>query len=105
MSNKHGTSYALSTILLFIGCALAGGAAGIATDMFFYPVETFKTYIQANQVSVKSMERFRKGRLYAGISCSFIVSFPTSSAFFLLYEFFSTRLLNYCIIPFINSQK
>jgi len=65
--------------------------------MFFYPVETAKTFIQAHQSSVKSAERFKKGKLYSGISCAFAVAFPTSAAFFLIYESLSSYLIS-CIL-------
>ena len=63
---------------------IAGGLAGIAVDIVFYPLETIKTRIMASsrQENLKSiaLSRFR------GFSCQMIVSFPYSFTFFWVYE-------------------
>ena len=63
---------------------LAGGIAGIAVDLVFYPLETIKTRIMGSSPgeNFTSIARSR----FKGFSCQMIVSFPYSFTFFYTYE-------------------
>lgn len=63
---------------------VAGGLAGIAVDLVFYPLETIKTRIMAS--SAKENLRAIAVTKFRGFSCQMIVSFPYSFAFFYTYE-------------------
>ena len=93
MLQQHKTSKNISMNTYALLCAAAGGLAGLISDLCFYPFETLKTYIQSSQKSVSVFKRFRMGKLYSGYSCAIINSFPSNSAFFLVYEYSSAFLL------------
>lgn len=63
---------------------VAGGIAGIAVDIVFYPLDTIKTRIMASSKT----ENFSKLALskFKGFSAQMIVSFPYSFTFFYTYE-------------------
>ena len=63
---------------------VAGGLAGIAVDIVFYPLETIKTRIMAS--SVQENLKFIALSKFRGFSCQMIVSFPYSFTFFWVYE-------------------
>lgn len=63
---------------------VAGGLAGIAVDVVFYPLETIKTRIMATsaQENIKDIALSK----FKGFSAQMIVSFPYSFTFFFVYE-------------------
>jgi solute carrier family 25 S-adenosylmethionine transporter 26 len=63
---------------------VAGGMAGIAVDLVFYPLETIKTRIMASSPE-ENLTKIAKSR-FKGFSCQMIVSFPYSFTFFYTYE-------------------
>jgi solute carrier family 25 S-adenosylmethionine transporter 26 len=63
---------------------VAGGIAGIAVDLVFYPLETIKTRIMASSPE-ENLTKIAKSR-FKGFSCQMIVSFPYSFTFFYTYE-------------------
>lgn len=67
-----------------INHGIAGGMAGIAVDMVFYPLETIKTRIMASSPD-ENLRKIAKSK-FKGFSCQMIVSFPYSFTFFYVYE-------------------
>lgn len=67
-----------------ISHGVAGGLAGIAVDLVFYPLDTIKTRImgstQGENFAVIARSKFK------GFSCQMTVSFPYSFTFFYTYE-------------------
>ncbi len=63
---------------------VAGGLAGIAVDVVFYPLETIKTRIMASSPE-ENLTKIAKSK-FKGFSCQMIVSFPYSFTFFYVYE-------------------
>ncbi|KAK9448671.1 mitochondrial carrier [Limtongia smithiae] len=62
---------------------LSGGAAGTCTDLFFFPIDTLKTRLQAKGGF------FRNGGwhgVYRGVGSAIVGSSPAASLFFLTYE-------------------
>ncbi|KAJ8103858.1 mitochondrial carrier [Lipomyces tetrasporus] len=62
---------------------LSGGAAGTCTDLFFFPIDTLKTRIQAKGGF------FRNGGwtgMYRGVGSAIVGSAPGASLFFLTYD-------------------
>ncbi|ODV83630.1 hypothetical protein CANARDRAFT_78537 [[Candida] arabinofermentans NRRL YB-2248] len=68
---------------LFIVSLLSGGAAGTATDLAFFPIDTLKTRLQA-QGGFFQNGGF-KG-LYRGLGSAVIASAPSASLFFVTYD-------------------
>lgn len=62
---------------------VAGGCAGLCTDLVLYPVDTLKTRLQSSQGFAKS-GGFRG--VYKGLSAALIGSVPSAGLFFFGYE-------------------
>ncbi|XP_014676511.1 PREDICTED: S-adenosylmethionine mitochondrial carrier protein-like [Priapulus caudatus] len=73
---------------------MAGGAAGTATDISLFPLDTIKTRLQSSQGFWKS-GGFK--RLYAGLGPAALGSLPTASAFFCTYE--TVKALSSLVLP------
>lgn len=63
---------------------IAGGCAGIAVDLVFYPLQTIKTRIMGSSPG-ENLRSIAKSR-FRGFSCQMVVSFPYSFSFFYVYE-------------------
>ncbi|KAK7203127.1 S-adenosylmethionine transporter of the mitochondrial inner membrane, member of the mitochondrial ca [Myxozyma melibiosi] len=69
---------------------LSGGAAGTCTDLFFFPIDTLKTRLQAKGGF------FKNGGwtgMYRGVGSAIVGSAPGASLFFLTYEAMKSSLL------------
>ncbi|KAK9474200.1 mitochondrial carrier [Dipodascopsis tothii] len=76
---------------------LSGGAAGTCTDLFFFPIDTLKTRLQARGGF------FANGGwtgVYRGVGSAIVGSAPAASLFFLTYEFSNAHL--YPVISKLN---
>lgn len=69
---------------------VAGGLAGIAVDMVFYPLETIKTRIMGSSAR-ENLTTIARSK-FRGFSCQMVVSFPYSFTFFYTYETVRTLL-------------
>ncbi|KAH7885520.1 mitochondrial carrier domain-containing protein [Phlebopus sp. FC_14] len=67
----------------FIQSLIAGGAAGTAVDLLFFPIDTIKTRLQAEQGFVKA-GGFRG--IYKGVGSVVVGSAPGAAMFFSTYE-------------------
>lgn len=67
----------------FLQSLLAGGTAGTAVDLLFYPIDTFKTRLQSAQGFVKAGGF--KG-IYKGVGSVLVGSAPGAAAFFAIYD-------------------
>ena len=67
----------------------AGGMAGIAVDLVFYPLETIKTRIMGSS-SHENLRTIAVSR-FKGFSAQMLVSFPYSFSFFYTYEYVRSR--------------
>ncbi|KAM6494503.1 Mitochondrial carrier domain containing protein [Amanita muscaria] len=67
----------------FLQSLLAGGTAGTAVDLLFYPIDTFKTRLQSAQGFVKAGGF--KG-IYKGVGSVLVGSAPGAAAFFATYD-------------------
>jgi solute carrier family 25 (mitochondrial S-adenosylmethionine transporter), member 26 len=62
---------------------LAGGAAGLATDVSLFPLDTIKTRLQSSQGFLKA-GGFRG--MYSGLSATAVGSAPNAALFFATYD-------------------
>ena len=67
----------------FLSSLIAGGAAGLVVDVTTYPLDTFKTRLQAKE-GFQSLGGF--SRLYKGIGPVIIGSVPHAGLFFCTYD-------------------
>jgi solute carrier family 25 S-adenosylmethionine transporter 26 len=67
-----------------INHGIAGGIAGVAVDVVFYPLETIKTQIMGSSPGENLTSIVRSK--FRGFSCQMVVSFPYSFSFFYTYE-------------------
>eukprot|EP01031_Cornospumella_fuschlensis_P020086 gene20086-24618_t len=67
----------------FLQALVAGAAAGFATDVSLYPLDTLKTRLQSPQGFLKA-GGFRG--IYAGLGAAAVGSAPGSALFFSSYE-------------------
>ncbi|KAK9457412.1 mitochondrial carrier [Dipodascopsis uninucleata] len=68
---------------------ISGGIAGSCTDLFFFPIDTLKTRLQAKGGF------FKNGGwngMYRGVGSAIVGSAPGASLFFLTYEFLNSTL-------------
>ncbi|KAK9458813.1 mitochondrial carrier [Lipomyces oligophaga] len=68
---------------------ISGGLAGTSTDLFFFPIDTLKTRLQARGGF------FKNGGwsgMYRGVGSAIVGSAPGASLFFLTYEAMKTTL-------------
>ncbi|GMF02156.1 unnamed protein product [Ambrosiozyma monospora] len=70
---------------------ISGGAAGTATDLAFFPIDTIKTRLQAKG-GFFSNGGFRG--LYKGLGSAVVGSAPSASLFFVTYDTTKTYLKN-----------
>nr|XP_006002096.1 PREDICTED: S-adenosylmethionine mitochondrial carrier protein isoform X2 [Latimeria chalumnae] len=75
----------------FIASLLAGGVAGVSTDLVLFPLDTIKTRQQSPKGFYKA-GGFRG--LYAGVCSVAVGSFPNAAAFFVTYEYVKFMLGN-----------
>ncbi|TID28110.1 hypothetical protein CANINC_002702 [Pichia inconspicua] len=68
---------------LFITSLISGGAAGTATDLAFFPIDTLKTRLQAKGGFFHN-GGFRG--LYKGLGSAVVASAPSASLFFITYD-------------------
>lgn len=68
---------------LFITSLISGGAAGTATDLAFFPIDTLKTRLQAKGGFFQN-GGFRG--LYKGLGSAVVASAPSASLFFITYD-------------------
>ncbi|KAL4073281.1 mitochondrial carrier domain-containing protein [Scleroderma yunnanense] len=68
---------------LFVQSLLAGGAAGTAVDLLFFPIDTVKTRLQSAQGFVKA-GGFRG--IYKGVGSVVVGSAPGAAVFFSTYD-------------------
>ncbi|ESK86215.1 s-adenosylmethionine transporter [Moniliophthora roreri MCA 2997] len=73
----------------FLQSLLAGGAAGTAVDLLFFPIDTIKTRLQSSQGFAKA-GGFKW--VYKGIGSVVVGSAPGAAAFFSTYNFFKQNL-------------
>lgn len=73
----------------FIQSLLAGGAAGTAVDLLFFPVDTIKTRLQSAQGFTRAGGF---SGVYKGVGSVVIGSAPGAAAFFSTYEMMKARL-------------
>lgn len=68
---------------LFLLSLISGGAAGTATDLAFFPIDTLKTRLQA-----KGGFFYNGGfrGLYKGLGSAVVASAPSASLFFITYD-------------------
>lgn len=64
---------------------LAGAVAGTAVDVVLFPLDTFKTRLQAAGTAAVARAQLLRG-LYAGIAPAVIASAPAAAAFFGTYD-------------------
>lgn len=76
--------------------AVAGAAAALVVDVFFYPLDTIKTRMQASSTIAKPFEF--KG-LYNGVGSVILSTLPASALFFLAYENAKSELSKYVNAP------
>lgn len=83
-SQNHLIYNLIFLIMTDIKYGVAGGLAGIAVDVVFYPLETIKTRIMATSVkqNIKDIALSK----FKGFSAQMVVSFPYSFTFFYIYE-------------------
>ncbi|ESX02806.1 hypothetical protein KL918_002422 [Ogataea parapolymorpha] len=70
---------------------VSGGAAGTATDLAFFPIDTIKTRVQAHGGFLKN-GGFRG--LYRGLGSAVVASAPSASLFFVTYDALKRSLIN-----------
>ncbi|EDO18634.1 hypothetical protein Kpol_1048p65 [Vanderwaltozyma polyspora DSM 70294] len=73
----------------FFVSLLSGAAAGIATDLSFFPIDTVKTRLQAKGGF------FVNGGyhgIYRGLGSAIVASAPSASLFFITYDFMKAKL-------------
>lgn len=68
---------------IFLVSLISGGAAGTATDLAFFPIDTLKTRLQAQGGFFKN-GGFRG--LYKGLGSAVVASAPSASLFFVTYD-------------------
>lgn len=72
---------------------VAGAIAGLVTDLFFFPLDTLKTRLQAT-VSGKDYSSQTKGKgLFSGLSAGIIISAPACACYWGGYELSKSFLL------------
>ncbi|OUM51982.1 hypothetical protein BVG19_g1128 [[Candida] boidinii] len=74
---------------LFLISLVSGGAAGTATDLAFFPIDTLKTRLQAKGGF------FSNGGwsgVYKGLGSAVIASAPSASLFFITYDYMKREL-------------
>ena len=72
---------------------VAGAIAGLVTDLFFFPLDTLKTRIQAT-VSGKDYSSQTKGKgLFSGLSAGIVISAPACACYWGGYELSKSLLL------------
>lgn len=64
---------------------LAGAVAGTAVDVVLFPLDTFKTRVQAAGTAAVARAQLLRG-LYAGIAPAVVASAPAAAAFFGTYD-------------------
>ena len=75
---------------------IAGAIAGLVTDLFFFPLDTLKTRIQAS-ISGKDYSSQTKGKgLFSGLSAGMIISAPACACYWGGYELSKSLLLKNC---------
>jgi solute carrier family 25 S-adenosylmethionine transporter 26 len=65
---------------------LAGGTAGVIVDVFYFPIETIKTRIQASSNRIDFTALGKDLSKYRGFSMQMLSSFPFAFAFWFTYE-------------------
>ena len=84
---------------------VAGGAAGLATDIVLFPMDTLKTRLQTSQGFLKS-GGFRG--VYKGLGSIMLGSVPTCASFFCAYELskfsLSKRIENETVVHSFGSS-
>eukprot|EP01017_Pseudomicrothorax_dubius_P030413 TRINITY_DN3796_c1_g1_i2.p1 TRINITY_DN3796_c1_g1~~TRINITY_DN3796_c1_g1_i2.p1 ORF type:complete len:156 (-),score=20.78 TRINITY_DN3796_c1_g1_i2:606-1073(-) len=66
--------------------AIAGGTAGLFTDLMYFPIDSLKTRIQASIKGQNFVKEARKVGFLKGISASLVISFPAAMSFFAVYD-------------------
>jgi len=67
-------------------CAVAGGSAGIVTDILYFPLDSIKTRLQASDKRDNYTEKAKNISKMKGILPILMVSFPAAFTFFATYE-------------------
>ena len=75
----------MDTTNAFVVSLISGGAAGTATDLAFFPIDTLKTRLQAKGGFFHN-GGFRG--LYKGLGSAVVASAPSASLFFITYDTF-----------------
>jgi solute carrier family 25 S-adenosylmethionine transporter 26 len=93
----------MDTQSLFFVSLISGGAAGTATDLAFFPIDTLKTRLQAKGGFFKNGGFIG---LYKGLGSAVVASAPSASLFFVTYDtckkFFKSELPIY--FPSLNKS-
>jgi len=87
-------SYATLSVLL------AGGMAGITTDLILYPLDTLKTLRQVRKSGGAQAPRLPQ-TFYRGLLTQMVGSFPCSAMFWIIYE----RVLMECTRPGLSTLQ
>lgn len=85
----------MDTTNTFVISLISGGAAGTATDLAFFPIDTLKTRLQAKGGFFHN-GGFRG--LYKGLGSAVVASAPSASLFFITYDTMK-RFLKSDIMP------
>lgn len=86
----------------FVTSLISGGAAGTATDLAFFPIDTLKTRLQAKGGFFHN-GGFRG--LYKGLGSAVIASAPSASLFFITYDTSKSFLKNELPLYLPNLEK
>ncbi|ODQ49211.1 hypothetical protein PICMEDRAFT_70771 [Pichia membranifaciens NRRL Y-2026] len=78
----------MDTTNAFVVSLISGGAAGTATDLAFFPIDTLKTRLQAKGGFFHN-GGFRG--LYKGLGSAVVASAPSASLFFMTYDTFKRQ--------------
>lgn len=80
---RTSTPTTMDTTNAFVISLISGGAAGTATDLAFFPIDTLKTRLQAKGGFFHN-GGFRG--LYKGLGSAVVASAPSASLFFMTYD-------------------
>ena len=67
--------------------AVAGGFAGVATDLIYFPIDTLKTRIMASSSKMNFEDRTKNISKFKGLTACMLQSFPYAFSFFIAYDY------------------
>ena len=81
----EAADFTLQSLLITL---MAGGAAGMATDIAIFPIDSIKTRIQASSKKGKDFVKEAEDvSMFQGLGSAMLASFPCTAGFWLAYEY------------------